>query len=134
MPPIVQLIDAQSEAVLIRRLRLATSFWSRFRGLQLSPPLSADEGLLLAPCRSVHTQFMRFAIDVYFCSAAGEVLSRKLNAKPWVSVAADRSASFAIETSTGQAPLLEVGQTILLSGDETHCIAGHRQLASVVKP
>ncbi|WP_443111076.1 DUF192 domain-containing protein [Bremerella sp. P1] len=133
MPQVVQLLDAQSDAVLLDRLHLATSFWRRFRGLQLSPPLPVDEGLLLVPCRSVHTQFMRFAIDIYFFSASGEVLSRKLNARPWVSVAADRSASFAIETSTREFPLLEVGQNILLTGDEPHSIAGHRQLASVTR-
>ncbi|PQO27299.1 hypothetical protein C5Y96_17295 [Blastopirellula marina] len=133
MRGVIQLIDAQTDVVLIPRLRLAIHFWSRFRGLQLSPPLAGDEGLLLAPCRSVHTQFMRFAIDIYFCSATGTVLSRKLNAKPWISVAANRNASFAIETPARENPLLEVGQTIFLAGDEIKKLSGHRHLASVIK-
>ncbi len=47
------------------RVRLATSFWARFRGLMGSAPLDADEGLYL-PVNSIHMLFMRFPIDAVF--------------------------------------------------------------------
>jgi len=133
MRPVVQLVDGQSGTVLIARLQLAINFWSRFRGLQFASPLAEEEGLLLAPCRSVHTQFLRFPIDIYFCAFNGTVLSRKLNAKPWITVAANSDAQFVLETSTREMPLLEVGQKFLLSGDDAMGLSQHSHLASIIK-
>ncbi len=131
MRPTTQLIDAQSGAVLLSRLQLAMTFWSRFRGLQLARRLESNEGLLLAPCHSVHTQFMRFSIDIYFCSSSGEVISRKLNARPWITVATNNKASFVIETTSRTKPLLEVGQEVLLHNAFDQNITFHKCLASM---
>jgi hypothetical protein len=43
--------------------RVADSFWSNFRGLMLAPPLPPGAGLVIVPCSSIHTQFMRFPMD-----------------------------------------------------------------------
>ena len=59
-----RLINLSTSGVVVERLIFAATFWTRFRGLQFQKSLPSDEGLLIAPCRSIHTHWMRFAIDV----------------------------------------------------------------------
>lgn len=51
---------------LILRGELAETFWTRFRGLMGRPSLGEGEGLVLKGEKSIHTFFMRFAIDVVY--------------------------------------------------------------------
>jgi uncharacterized membrane protein (UPF0127 family) len=46
---------------------------SRNRGLLGRDGLASDAALILAPCASIHTFFMRFAIDVLFVRKDGTV-------------------------------------------------------------
>ncbi len=45
--------------------------------------LPAGEGLVLAPCSSVHTAFMRFPIDVVYLDRGGRVLKTVQGLKPF---------------------------------------------------
>ena len=65
---------ARTGAVLVERLGLANSFWTRFKGLMGRKTFPAGDGLLIVPCNSVHCFFMKFAIDVVYLSRDGEVL------------------------------------------------------------
>jgi uncharacterized protein len=56
---------------------------SRMKGLLGRSSLASGEGLLIRPAPSVHTFFMRFAIDVVFLSRDGEVLKVARNVRPW---------------------------------------------------
>jgi uncharacterized protein len=56
-------------------VRRARTFWQRLRGLLGAPPLPAGRGLLLEPCRAVHTLGIRHPIDVAFVDREGVVLS-----------------------------------------------------------
>lgn len=47
---------------------------SRGRGLARMDAMPADLGLQLAPCRSVHTFGMRFALDLIWLDSAGRVV------------------------------------------------------------
>jgi uncharacterized membrane protein (UPF0127 family) len=96
-----RMVNRATGQVVVPRLRVAATFASRFRGLQLCSMLAADEALLLAPCSSIHTCFMRFAIDVAWLDRAGKVLSVKINLRPWRVAAGPRAALFALETSAG---------------------------------
>jgi len=78
-----QLIDADSREVIVAKLEVADSFWRRFRGLQWRPKLAANEGLLLTPCRSIHTHWMRFSIDAAMLDDDGVVLAVLPDLKPW---------------------------------------------------
>jgi len=60
------------EGEVLASLEVAADRRSRRRGLRGRDEL--DGGLVLRPCRSVHTVGMRFAIDVAFCDADGVVL------------------------------------------------------------
>ena len=64
-------------------LKLADSFLSRFKGLMLSAPLQAHQGLLITHCPSVHCAFMRYAIDVVYLDGQGKVTRCVSRLKPW---------------------------------------------------
>ncbi|HET9644229.1 MAG TPA: DUF192 domain-containing protein [Burkholderiaceae bacterium] len=79
----------------------ATSFLARLRGLLARPPLQAGEAMYLAPCVSVHTCFMRYAIDVVFLDRAGRVLKVVEDLQPW-RFAACSGAHATMELRAGQ--------------------------------
>jgi outer membrane protein OmpA-like peptidoglycan-associated protein/uncharacterized membrane protein (UPF0127 family) len=64
-------------------VRRAANFFGRFLGLMLRPGLAPEAGLLLAACPSVHTAFMRFAIDVIYLDRDGVVLKCVPGLRPW---------------------------------------------------
>jgi uncharacterized membrane protein (UPF0127 family) len=51
---------------ILSRVKLANSFGTRLIGLLDRVSLEGGEGLLLTPCNSVHTMFMRFSLDLVF--------------------------------------------------------------------
>jgi uncharacterized membrane protein (UPF0127 family) len=59
-----------------------------------------DGGLVLRPCRSVHTIGMRFPIDVAFCDRDGRVLHRT-TLRPWRMSRLVWRSRFAIEAEAG---------------------------------
>ena len=55
-------------------VRVADNFVARGLGLLVGPPLGATEGLLIAPCSSIHTLGMAYPIDVVFLDREARVL------------------------------------------------------------
>ncbi len=110
MAAIHQLIDADSGTVLVPKLHLATTFWQRFRGLQFRRALAFDEGLLLTPCRSIHTHWMRFAIDVAMLDSDGVVLEIHTVVPPWRFLTGPMGTQSILESAAGmRIPHLRVG-------------------------
>jgi hypothetical protein len=62
----VQILNVTKEVVITQQARFATSLGQRMKGLLGQDSLAANEALILKPCSSIHTFFMRFAIDVLF--------------------------------------------------------------------
>lgn len=58
----------------IDKVRIANTFWSRLVGLLSRSSIDGSEGLLIVPCASIHTFFMRFAIDLVFLDKKNRVL------------------------------------------------------------
>jgi uncharacterized membrane protein (UPF0127 family) len=73
----------------------------RMRGLLGRRELSSDEGVLLRPAGSVHTFFMRFAIDVVFLDRDGRVVRVAESVPPWRTAAA-RGARAVLELRAGE--------------------------------
>jgi uncharacterized membrane protein (UPF0127 family) len=63
--------------------RVAHSYWSRLVGLLGKRSLPAGEALVIEPCTSVHTAFMRFAIDVLYVDASRRVVKSVAGLKPF---------------------------------------------------
>ncbi|MBP5296146.1 MAG: DUF192 domain-containing protein [Bacteriovoracaceae bacterium] len=60
--------------ILAREVELATNFFARAKGLLGRAFLPPEKGLLIRPCNSIHTFFMRFPIDVIFLNRRNEVV------------------------------------------------------------
>ena len=59
---------------LITHGEVAETFWMRFRGLMGRSSLKDGEGFVLKGDKSIHTFFMRFAIDVVYADRTGRVI------------------------------------------------------------
>jgi|APSaa5957512535_1039671.scaffolds.fasta_scaffold48990_3 uncharacterized protein len=68
---------------VIRKVRKTTNFLERMRGLLGTKNLDNDEGLLIAPCSSVHTFGMRYSIDVLFLDKQFNIVKAVKSLKPW---------------------------------------------------
>jgi uncharacterized membrane protein (UPF0127 family) len=104
----VQRLDG---AVVCERCTIADSPLTRMRGLLGRRDLASHEGVLLRPAGSVHTFFMRFAIDIVFLDRDGRVLRIAESVRPWRTAAA-RGAKSVLELRAG-----ECARRRLLTGD-----------------
>lgn len=87
--------------VVVSNVREATSMWARFWGLMGRASLADDGGLLLRPCSSVHTFFMRFPIDAVFLDSDLRVLAVRPDLGPW-RTAGHRGARAVLELPAGE--------------------------------
>jgi uncharacterized membrane protein (UPF0127 family) len=90
----------------------ARTSWSRMVGLLAHRSLPTGDGLLLAPAWSIHTWFMRFAIDVVFLDADHRVLRLYPGLPPWRLVSGTRRARTVLEFGAGT-----LARTRLAPGD-----------------
>ncbi len=103
----------------IARVTLADGFFSRLRGLMLRPPLAAGEGLLLVPCRSLHTCFVRSPLALIFLDSDGRIVGLREHLPPFRTASGGRSCRAVVELPAEHRPLagLEPGQRLCLRGD-----------------
>lgn len=94
---------------------VADTYFRRLKGLLGRPTLAADEGLLITPCRSIHTIGMYFAIDVVFLSADGQVVAIEEGMVPFRVGKYHRNAEMALELAAGRVREMgvEVGDQLL---------------------
>lgn len=94
---------------------LADSFLTRLRGLLGRRELPPDEGLLINPCSSIHTWFMRFPIDVVFLDRDLRVVRLAADVRPW-RLRWGRGARQVLELAAGEAAerRIEVGDRLTL--------------------
>ena len=114
----VRIVNLNREQNLITKGRLADTFWPRFRGLIGRDGLQDGEGLLIVPCNSIHTHFMRFAIDVLYVGADGEVVGIDHSMRPWRFGRIHRGARFVLELPAGTAKATDtqVGDRLEVTG------------------
>jgi uncharacterized membrane protein (UPF0127 family) len=93
---------------LCEKCVVAENPFTRLRGLLGRRGLGTGEGLLLRPSPSIHTWFMRFAIDVVFLDAELRVLRVTQAVRPW-RFAGCRGARAVLELASGEASARGVG-------------------------
>lgn len=76
-------IVVETGQILAERVTIADTPITRVRGLLGKTGLKTGEGLLITSCRSIHTFFMKFAIDVVFLGKSGAILKVASNLVPW---------------------------------------------------
>lgn len=91
--------------VVLEHIEIAETFWQRFWGLQFRSELSTDTGLMLSPCSSLHTCFMRFPIDVIMLGRDDAVIGLRRDVLPWRVVLCEPGTCKVIETRVGAVEL-----------------------------
>jgi uncharacterized protein len=87
--------------VVCERLLVATRPFTRMRGLLGRRSLGQDEGILLRPAGSIHTFFMRFAIDAVFLDRDLVVVGIEPELGAW-RLAGRRGAKSVVELAAGE--------------------------------
>ena len=97
----IRVVNESRDTVLIERGGLAVSWWERFVGLMGRKSLEEGDGLVIRPCESIHTFWMRFPIDVIFVDVNDRV-TRLFPAVPaWRMKLGGRHADTVIEMPPG---------------------------------
>ena len=91
-------------SVLVAQVDVAAGFLGRAVGLMGRPALGLGRALYLAPCGSVHTLFMRFALDLIFVDAAYRVVRVVRDVRPWRIAMGGPGASAVFELESGWLP------------------------------
>ncbi|MDQ6776222.1 MAG: DUF192 domain-containing protein [Actinomycetota bacterium] len=95
------IINATHGTVACHRVVIADRPLTRMRGLLGRSGLPAGEGLLLTPAPSIHTAFMRFAIDAVLLDSDLRVIKLVTNLGPWRTAGA-RRARAVLELTDGE--------------------------------
>jgi len=83
MGEIMQVRNLTRGSVLVSEGRVAGNSLTRLRGLIGSRPLQSGQGLLIVGCKSVHTHFMGYAIDVLYMGSDKRVVGMDRDLTPW---------------------------------------------------
>ena len=93
----------RGEAVLVERGWVADTAWLRVKGLLGRAGLEPGNGVLIEPCNSIHSMWMRFRFDALFLSRDGEVLHVIPAMKAWRISRVVFGAHAVLETPAGVA-------------------------------
>jgi uncharacterized membrane protein (UPF0127 family) len=90
-----------TKQTLVSNLEVATTFWTRGKGLLGRSGLLDDQALWIHHCNSIHTCFMKFAIDCVFVDKKMKVQVLRSDVRPWRVIGPFWKASSVIEMPAG---------------------------------
>jgi uncharacterized protein len=103
MKPMPQVALANDDGTVVcEHCLLAETMFTRLRGLLGRKGLAEGEGLLLRPASSIHTAFMRFAIDAVFIDRENRIVKVAAELRPWRMAACPGSRAV-LELPAGEA-------------------------------
>ncbi|MCL2626244.1 MAG: DUF192 domain-containing protein [Cystobacterineae bacterium] len=94
-------INKTRNRIVAQEVTQARSFVQRFKGLMGAQALPMGCALHILPCNSIHSLFMRFAIDVAFLDKHGEIIHMLHVFPPWRLGPWVRGAHSALELPAG---------------------------------
>jgi uncharacterized membrane protein (UPF0127 family) len=90
------------ETAVIPQVWVARNFWQRLRGLLGKAALTETQGLLIKPCRQIHTVGMSYPLDIVFVDSNGFIVKISQFVKPFRQ-ASSHKAFCALELAAGVA-------------------------------
>ena len=87
--------------MLCEKASVADSFWKRAKGLMFQKGWEDFDGLLLSPCRSIHTFGMRMEIDVCFLDPEHRIVKSLGFLGRWRSAQGGRHGHATLELPAG---------------------------------
>jgi uncharacterized protein len=108
----MQIINKNNNCIIAENAFIADSPLKRVKGLLGRTELPKGEALIIRPCNSIHTIFMRFPIDVLFVDAHNTIVKIKSFLKPFRLTGIYFNTAYVVELPAG---------TI----EESHAAEGH---------
>ena len=71
------------DKIISNNILIADTLLTRLIGLMFKKQLVGSDGLLLDPCNSIHTFFMRYSLDIVFLSSENKIVKIVRGIKPW---------------------------------------------------
>ncbi len=105
----------EDQKIICQNGQMADSLWERIVGLLRHSSLAPGDGLWIEPCNSIHSFFMKFAIDVVYLDSGYRVLKIRKNYKPWRMDFPVFGAKAVLELPVGGAGDLKEGDILCLS-------------------
>lgn len=78
-----KILNKTKDTILAQDVMLADTPFKRIRGLLGRKEFKKEQALVLRPSNSIHTFFMRFAIDVIFIDKENKIIAIKICLRPW---------------------------------------------------
>jgi uncharacterized membrane protein (UPF0127 family) len=109
-------MNDRTRSAVALEVDVAATRATRRRGLLGRESLGATEGLLLTPCKAVHTVGMRFAIDVIFIDRDGRAVRIVPALAPWrIAMSARAKAVIELAAGTAAAADIRIGDMLYLA-------------------
>ena len=109
--PVHQVMNTRTGRVVGTAIEEAKGPWRSFRGLMFRDGLLEGHGMLFRPAKGIHTQFMRFPIDLIYLDKQNRVVKVRPSMRPWRFDFTNAAA--VIEMTGGTAAAVDV-----LAGDQ----------------
>ena len=78
-----QVVNERTNRVVLTDLNKAQGIWGSFMGLMFKQSIPDGFGLLFQPAKGIHSQFMRFPIDLVFLDKTNRVTKIREAMRPW---------------------------------------------------
>lgn len=108
----MRIVNVSKGVVLAEQATIADTFLKRAKGLLGKKELNPGVAMVIKPCNSIHTFFMRFPIDVLFVDKENKVVKVFSVVKPFRISAVYFSAYYVVELPAGV-----VGSSLTCAGD-----------------
>lgn len=95
----------KNDRIIIERVKIVSSFWGRLIGLMFKDDIDTNEGIIIRPCNSIHTFFMKFPIDVVFLTKDLKIVKIYRDLKPWKMTGISFKTKDVLEIKGGTLPL-----------------------------
>jgi len=106
-------VKNQKGEIICERCVLADSFFLRALGLMFSDNIpEGGDGMLIKPCNSIHTFFMRYPLHIIFLNSENKVVKVIKNLSPWRMTRIYFSASQVIEIKSDRNINIEIGESL----------------------
>ncbi|MFH1397215.1 MAG: DUF192 domain-containing protein [Candidatus Omnitrophota bacterium] len=106
----MKITNQTKNTVLADNVVVADTFFKRGLGLLGRKEFKPGLALILDPCNSIHTFFMRFSIDILFVDKNKRVIKAISNLKPFRITPVYFSSAIAIELPAGTIQLSSTSQ------------------------
>lgn len=115
----MSLVNQRTDEALADRIELAVTRRDRRKGLLGRDEFETSSALIIAPCFSIHTMFMRFDIDAVFVDDDGRAVKVVQEMAPW-RIAVQPFAHAVIELPAGSLRdrPVDVGDRLYLVNDD----------------